>query len=292
MAASGNWRLTRVKLDGEAEDEPVADIDTGIVSANYFSMLGVRATIGRVFTPEDSRVAGEGAVVVLGDGFWNRRFGRDRSVLGRTMFLNNVPFTIIGVTPRGFFGDRVGVARDFWLPMLMQPKLAPSNQLERRTATWFRTIGRLKPGVTDAQAKAELTGLYQQLLADERAGGGGTLLGRVNPSDIRVEVERGSQALNTLRERVQQPLMVLMGVVGLVLLIACCNVANLLLARGSARQREISIRLAIGSSRGRLVAQLMTESLLLAVAGGIAGLVLANVTSEVLARTLSLGVLD
>src|SRR5205814_807398 len=145
MAASGDWSLNRVKVDGATEEESVADIDAGLVSANYFSMLGVNPTIGRVFTPEDSQAAGEGAVVVLGDGFWNRRFGRDPSVLGRTMFLNSVPFTIIGVTPRGFFGDRVGIARDFWLPILMQPRLAPSNQLERRTATWFRTIGRLNP---------------------------------------------------------------------------------------------------------------------------------------------------
>jgi predicted permease len=293
MAASGNWRPNRIKLDEETEDESAADIDAGIVSANYFSMLGVRASIGRTFTADDSRVPGEGAFVVLADGFWNRRFGRDPSVPGRTMFLNNVPFTIIGVMPRGFFGDRVGASRDFWVPILMQPRLAPaSNQLERRTSTWFRTIGRLKPGVTDGQARTELTALFRQSMADEIASGSGTRVGRVNPADVQVEIERGSQALNTLRARVEQPLMVLMGVVGLVLLIACCNVANLLLARASARRREIGIRLAMGSSRVRLVRQLMTESLLLAVTGGVAGLVLAQATSELLTRTLSIGVLD
>jgi predicted permease len=293
MAASGNWGLNRITLDGETEDESAADVDAGIVSANYFSMLGVRASLGRAFGPDDSRAPGEGAFVVLGDGFWSRRFGRDPGVLGRTMFLNNVLFTIIGVMPRGFFGDRVGVSRDFWVPLFMQPRLTPaSNQLERRTAVWFRTIGRLKPGVTDAQATTELTALFRQSLADEIASGSGTRVGRVNPADARVYIERGSQALNTLRARVAQPLMVLLGVVGLVLLIACGNVANLLLARASARQREIGIRLAMGASRRRLVRQLMTESLVIAVTGGVAGLILAQATSELLARTLSMGVLD
>ena len=129
-------------------------------------------------------------------------------------------------------------------------------------------------------------------MADEIASGSGTRVGRVNPSDVQVEIERGSQALNSLRARVEQPLMVLMGVVGLVLLIACCNVANLLLARASARRREIGIRLAMGSSRVRLVRQLMTESLVIAVTGGVAGLILAQATSELLTRTLSIGVLD
>src|SRR5262249_14829577 len=143
MAASGELGLNRVRLAGGGEWQELDEIKGALVSANYFSLLGVHAVAGRVFTPEDSPAPGEGAVAVISYGFWERRFARDPSILGRTVFLNGTPFTIIGVAPRGFFGDTIGVARDIWVPILMQPRVAMRSLLDVRTATWFRTIGRL-----------------------------------------------------------------------------------------------------------------------------------------------------
>ena len=289
MAASGELGLNHVILEGAGELQEFDQIKGALVSANYFSLLGVNAILGRVFTLEDSRAPGEGAVAVISYGFWERRFGRDPSVLGRTIFLNGTPFTIIGVAPRRFFGDMVGVARDIWVPILMQPRVMTSNMLDRRTSTWFRTIGRLKPGTSEDRANAELTALFQQIMAEEIATGTGSLISRERPTDFRVQVERGSRGLNVLREPFRQPLQLLMAVVGLVLLIACCNVANLLLARGSARQREIGVRLAIGSGRWRLMRQLLTESILTSMLGGAVGFAMAHWGTSLLVALFAMG---
>ncbi len=290
MTASGEFTPNRISLGSSSELQEFGKIQGNFVSANYFSILGVSPAVGRMFTPEDSHVAGEGAVVVISFGFWERQFGRDRSVLGRTITLNRTPFTIIGVAPRRFFGDQVGMTPDFWVPILMQPRLGGGDQLERHTSTWFRTIARLKPGISRSQAEAELTVLFQQLMAEEIASGSGSLISHDKPQDFRVELQVGSSGLNNLREAFLLPLQLLMGIVGLVLLIACCNVANLLLARATARQKEIVVRLALGAGRVRLIRQVLTESVLLAAMGGTLGLVMAWWSSGLLLTLVPLSV--
>jgi predicted permease len=285
--ASGSVDILRASLEGYGELQLAGGLRGRLVSGNYFSVLGVTAVRGRVFTEEDDQVPGvggpQGPVAVISHGFWERQFARDVSILGRTITLNDAAFTIVGVTPREFFGEAVGVLPDIWLPIQMQPRLGTRSLLEVRTATWFRTMGRLKPGIDERQATTALTVLYRQLLADEIASGKGSLIHQAPKlEDVRVEFEPGSKGFAALRMRFSQPLRLLMAVVGLVLLIACCNVANLLLARSASRQKEIGIRLALGSGRGRLVRQLLTESMLLAIVGGIAGLLLAAWGSEFL----------
>lgn len=290
IAASGSIGFNRVRLEGTAED--LDDVRGSVVSANYFTMLGVNATVGRVFTPADSQAPGEGAVAVISYGFWNGRLGGDPSIVGRAIHLNDIAFTIIGVTPKGFFGDRVGVPRDIWVPILMQPRLASRNLLDVRTATWFRPIGRLRSVSDERRAAAELTAIFQQIRSEEIATGSGSLIHRGRPEEFRMELARGSAGLNVLRRMLWRPLTILMAAVGLVLLIACFNIANLLITRGMARQREIAIRQAIGASRTRLIRQLLTETILLAGAGGAVGLLLMRWTSDLLVRQMPVGMFD
>jgi predicted permease len=281
MAASGGLTLAQFAIDGAPEN--ASDISAGFVSANYFSMLGIRAAVGRLIQESDSRVPGEGAVAVIGHGFWERRFGRDPAIVGRQLTLNGVGFTVIGVAPRGFHGERIGGRRDLWIPLLMQPVVMSSNMLERRTSTWFNTFGRLAPGLSADQAAAQLTVLYRQLIADEMSSRSGSLINKTTPDQHRVVVAAGTHGINAgARERLQRPLLLLMGATGIVLLIACCNVANLLIARGTTRQRELAIRLAIGANRMRLVRQLLTESLLLSTLGAGLGVVVAQWTGRLL----------
>jgi predicted permease len=287
MAATGSLTIAQLMIDGVLSD--ASDISAGFVSANYFSLLGVRAALGRVIVDADSGAPGEGAVAMIGYGLWERRFARDPSIIGRTLTINGIPFTIVGVVQRGFHGERIGARRDVWIPLLMQPVVMTSNMLERRTATWFMTFARLAPGISVDQAAAQLTVLYRQIKAAELATGSGSLINRVAPEQYRVVVDAGTQGINAApRQRMRQPLFLLLGVTGIVLLITCCNVANLLIARGAARQREMAIRLAVGSSRARLVRQLLTESLLLSVLGAGLGLVLARWSGQLLMRFIGL----
>jgi predicted permease len=290
VAASGSVEFRRARLQGAADDLP--ELDGAMVSANYFSMLGVRAVRGRLFTADDSRGPGEGAVAVVSYRFWERTLNRDPTIVGRTILLENIPFTIVGVAAQGFFGDRVGTAREIWIPMLMQPRLQRRNLLEARTASWFRTIGRLAPGVDERRAGLELSAIFRQAKADEIAAGTGSLRDAGDPKEFRVDVVRGTAGLNAQRSRYAQPLRLLMAAVGIVLLIVCCNLANLLLARASTRQREIGVRLAVGASRGRLVRQLLTESLLLSVIGGAAGWLLAWWATASFAAELPIGTFE
>jgi predicted permease len=247
------------------------------VSGEYFQVLGTSAFIGRTFTPEDDHTPGAHPVAVLSHTFWTRRLAGDPGVIGRTIMLARQPFTIVGVTRPDFFGEAVGRAPEVWVPMMMHPTLNPGpSLLGDPQVGWLQAIGRLKPDVTRQQAEAALTLLLDRLRAEPSALGG-------MPRHIgKLQVVDGSQGLSRLREQFSLPLRILAAVVGVVLLITCANVATLLLARASTRQREIAIRLAIGASRRRLVRQLMTESLLLAAIGGSLGLLLSSWGSQML----------
>jgi len=248
-----------------------------MVSTNYFSVLGTRPHLGRLFGPEDREGAGAAPVAVLGHQFWLRRFGGDPSVLGRTLHLNGAPFTVIGVAPPGFHGTTV-LTTDVWVPLTMVGELSPRRTpsiLTSRESVWLLMGARLKPGVTVGQAQAELAGIGRALereFPDANRGKGIRVVASA-PIPGHIEPVAGFVA-------------VLAGLVVLVLATACANIAGVLLARATARRREIAVRLAIGAARDRLIRQLLVESTLLFVLGAVAGLALARVMTTGLVALL------
>jgi len=249
-----------------------------IVTGNYFSGMGVHPILGRGFLPDEDRAPGAKPVCVLNYNFWRRRFQSDSKTVGKTIRINGHVFTIVGVAPRGFIGATLfQFVPDVWVPVMMQQTIAPDydNYLEGRANRWMELRGRLKPGVTREEAQAAMNVVARQLAAEYPQ----------TNKDLRVGIIPGgarTQPFMVVNGLVSATTATLFGIVGLVLLIACTNVANLMLARATSRAREMAIRLAVGASRARMVRQLLTESVLLSLLGAVVGIFLALWFNELL----------
>ena len=260
--------IPQLTVTVDNKPEPVT---AELVSGNYYSALGVNTVLGREIQNSDDGAPGSGAVVVISDEFWSRNFGRSPDVIGKTIEVNLTPATIIGVNPREFTGaSSVQISPDVFLPFSMEPIAAPNGAkslLTNPDQWWVLVMGRIKPGISDESARGAMDVLLSNAVRS-------TMTVEKSQSVPRFAMEDGSRGEDLNGEKFTRPVYVLMVLAGVVLLLACANLANLLLARASGRQRELSVRLALGAKRARIMRQMLTESLLLSAAGGIAGLLL------------------
>ena len=259
-----------------------------LVTGTYFQVLGLHAAAGRLFGPSDDVVPSGHPIAVLSHGFWLRRFGGTQAVIGQTIRLNGQPMTVVGVGPAGFNGTDTGRAPDVFVPVAMKAQMTPTyDGLNERRYMWLQVMARLKPGVSREQASAAMNVLFRQIREQEVKEITSTSASfKKRFVATKLLVEPGGRGFSSVRDQFSTPLVVLMSLVGLVLLIACANVANLLMARAPARQREIGIRLALGASRSRIVGQLLTESLMLSIMGGLLGILVSIWTGDLLLGAL------
>jgi len=279
-------RVEAASLVGEDRSEMIM---VGLVAGNFFNVLGVQPHLGRLLTPDDDKTRLGHPVVVLQYDFWQKRFAGAREIVGSTIRLNGSPFTVIGVSAPGFGGTDVGLQTQVWTPVMMKPVITPTwDALDDERYSWFYLFARLKPGVSIEEAQAAMRVLYRQRQEEELLGQFFQKFPEERERFLRQSFSLipASRGQSNIRFTFERPLILLQWLVGFVLLIACTNVANLLLARGAARGREIAIRGALGAGRGRLIRQLFVESLLIALAGGAAGLLLSSWMSRGLVRIL------
>jgi macrolide transport system ATP-binding/permease protein len=263
----------RLAVFGLSHGSETETIQGMIVSGNYFSVLGIRPVVGRSFLPQEDLVPDSHPVAVISHGLWNRRFNSDPNIVGKSLIINGRNFSVVGVAPKDFTGTELGYAPEVYVPIMMQSVVRPGSNLADQDARWLYLIGRLKPGISEQLAVGSVRVLTQQLAQASTT---------TRLKGVTVVVAPATASHPEMRKAFVPLAILLLVVVGLVLLMACTNVANLLLARASARRREIGIRLAMGATRWRLIRQLLTESLLLSLLGSALGLLLAFWTSDLL----------
>ena len=251
------------------------------VSGSYFPVLQLRPAAGRLLSPSDDQTIGAHPVAVLGSSYWETQLGSDPSVVGEPIIVNGVPFTIVGVAPEGFNGTTLGSLPKIYVPITMRAVLQPGfTAWDRRNSYWIYAFARLKPGVSIEDARRKMNALYKPIINDVEAklqqGISAKTLERFRAKEL--GVVEGARGQSSVHQRVKTPLLLLIGITAIVLVIACANIANLLLARAANRSMEMAVRLSLGATRGQLLAQLLTESVVLAVLGGLVSLLIARWT--------------
>jgi predicted permease len=274
-----------------SDNGPAERATAELVSGNYFDVLGVTPDLGRLLTPEEDRLKGGEPYVVLSYEYWQRRFGADRSVLNRALDVNGHPMTVVGIAQRGFQGLSLMSPADLFVPLTMKTVVTPTwDDMSRRNSIWLHLFARLRPGINPQAAQSSLIGSYRAALDRDLAAGArdSKFSTQFSARYVRNQLKlvNASQGFGGMQEFFSKPLYVLLAMVGTLLLIACANVANLLIARAQGRQKEISIRLALGASRKSLIHLIMTESLLIAAASGALGLLLSGWIASLLVSLL------
>ncbi len=285
FASLATWSNQRLQM---VSGDEMVHVDGELASGSYFRTLAVSPVQGRTFTEVDDHPSGgkDGPVAVISDRFWNRHYQGSRSAVGSNIVLDQIRFTVVGVMPTDFFGAEVGTHPDVWIPLSFADKVGMPGCLASRNCWWLTVIGRIKPGVTADEANAELRSISRRVL-EQAIPAGWNAAWKKRYRAYTFASDSGEQGWSFLRLQFTHPLLILMTLVALVLLIACANMASLLLARASARHREIAVRLSMGAGRARIIRQLLTESVLLSLAGGLVGTLFAFWLTRILIAFVS-----